>query len=97
MFQEPTDRFSQSEVPLIHETLPELLTLRARLYDIRDDLLKQNIQPVAHVAAEAALLVFDKYMGVMEESDVYEISIVGLIHTIHSSSNIFTYCCLQNS
>ncbi|KAG8707459.1 hypothetical protein FRC08_000485 [Ceratobasidium sp. 394] len=60
VFQEPTDHFSQAEVPLIHETLPEFLTLRSRLYDIRDDVLGRGLHRITRVAAEAALQVFDK-------------------------------------
>ncbi|KAG9091288.1 hypothetical protein FRC06_000636, partial [Ceratobasidium sp. 370] len=76
VFQEPTDHFSQAEVPLIHETLPEMLTLRSRLYNIRDDVLGRGLHRVTRVAAEAALQVFDKYMGTMEESDLYTMSVV---------------------
>ncbi|KAG8777931.1 hypothetical protein FRC12_000119 [Ceratobasidium sp. 428] len=70
IFKEPADRFSWPEVPLIHETLPETLTLRARLYNIRDDVHKKGLHCITGVAAETALLVFHKYMGMIEESDV---------------------------
>jgi hypothetical protein len=75
VFQEPTDRFSQAEVPLIHNTIPELLTLKSRLEDIRDDVYKQGLHPITRVAAEAALRVYHKYMGIMEDSDVYDIAV----------------------
>ncbi|QRW12433.1 hAT family dimerization protein [Ceratobasidium sp. AG-Ba] len=76
VFQEPTNRFSQSEVPLVHETLPEILTLRSRLCDIRDDVLGRGLHRITRVAAEASLQVFEKYMGAMGESDIYTLSVV---------------------
>ncbi|QRV95405.1 hAT family dimerization protein [Ceratobasidium sp. AG-Ba] len=76
VFQEPTDRFSQAEVPLIHQVIPELLTLKARLGDIRDNTPQQKIHPITQVAAQAALLVYEKYLGAIEESDIYVISVV---------------------
>ncbi|QRV87680.1 hAT family dimerization protein [Ceratobasidium sp. AG-Ba] len=75
VFQEPTDRFSQAEVPLIHQVIPELLTLKARLGDIRDNTPQQKIHPITQVAAQAALLVYEKYLGAIEESDIYVISV----------------------
>ncbi|CAE6455658.1 unnamed protein product, partial [Rhizoctonia solani] len=54
----------------------ELLALRARLFDIRDDVFKQDLSPVIRTGAEAALLVFDKYIGNMGESDFYTIAVV---------------------
>lgn len=75
VFQEPTDRFSQAEVPLIHDTIPEFMALKARLEDIRDDVLGAGLHAITRVAAQAALLVYDKYMGVMEDSDVYDIAV----------------------
>ncbi|KAF8595858.1 hypothetical protein BDV93DRAFT_573592, partial [Ceratobasidium sp. AG-I] len=76
VFQEPTDRFSQAKVPLVHNTLPELLSLKARLEDIRDDFHKVGIHSITCVAAQAALLLYDKYIGTMEESDIYKIAVV---------------------
>ncbi|KAG8726523.1 hypothetical protein FRC12_023324 [Ceratobasidium sp. 428] len=46
------------EIPLIHESLPETLTVRVRLYDNRDDVPKKGLRRIKRVAAEAALLVF---------------------------------------
>lgn len=48
------------------------MTLRARLQDIRDDVLGAGLHAITRVAAQAALLVYDKYMGAMEDSDVYD-------------------------
>jgi hypothetical protein len=75
VFQESTDRFSQAEVPLIHNTIPESLSLKARLQDIRDDALKVGPHPITRIAAQAALLVYEKYLGAMEHSDIYDIAI----------------------
>lgn len=75
MFQELTSRFSQPSVPLVNETYPELLSLRARLQDVRDDFFKVGLSPVTRVAAQASLLVFDKYMGLDQDSDVYDIAV----------------------
>lgn len=75
MFQEPTGRFSQAEVPLIHKTIPELMTLKARLQDISDNVLGAGLQSITRVAAQAALLVYDKYIGAMEDLDVYDIAV----------------------
>ncbi|KAG8730258.1 hypothetical protein FRC10_002950 [Ceratobasidium sp. 414] len=75
VFQELTDCFSRAEVPLVHETIPKMLTLRSRLSDIRDDILSRSLHRITRVAAEAALQVFSKYMGLMEDSDVYILSV----------------------
>ncbi|CCO38154.1 hypothetical protein BN14_12319 [Rhizoctonia solani AG-1 IB] len=76
IFREPTEYFSEAAVPLIHEVLPQLLALRARLYDVRDDTLQQNLSPLIRIGAEAALRVFDRYIGSMWESDFYTIAVV---------------------
>ncbi|KAG8682294.1 hypothetical protein FRC11_015078 [Ceratobasidium sp. 423] len=56
---------------------PELLTVRDRLHDVRDDTFQQGLHPAVRVAAEASWLVFDRYMGfTLEESDVHVIAIV---------------------
>ncbi|KAF8600764.1 hypothetical protein BDV93DRAFT_446931, partial [Ceratobasidium sp. AG-I] len=76
VFQEPTDWFSQAEVPLIHSTIPEQLTLKARLQDMRDDVVNFGLLSITRVATQAALIVFEKYIGPMDESDVYKIAVV---------------------
>ncbi|QRV82985.1 hAT family dimerization protein [Ceratobasidium sp. AG-Ba] len=77
IFEEPTNLLSKKEVPLIHEVIPIMLTLRSRLYDVRDDILNQGLHPITRVAAQAALLVWDKYMGaILEQSDIYLIAVV---------------------
>ncbi|KAG8680329.1 hypothetical protein FRC09_018324, partial [Ceratobasidium sp. 395] len=55
IFKEPTDRFSQSENPLIHEILPEMLALRARLYNIRDDIPKKGLHRIMTHASQLKL------------------------------------------
>ncbi|QRV82293.1 hAT family dimerization protein [Ceratobasidium sp. AG-Ba] len=76
IFEETTNLFSKKEVPLIHEVIPIMLTLRSRLYDVRDDILNQGLHPITRVAAQAALFVWDKYMGAtLEQSDIYLIAV----------------------
>ncbi|CAE6470543.1 unnamed protein product [Rhizoctonia solani] len=77
IFKEPTDRMSQAGVPLVSEVVPDLLTVQARLYDVRDDTLHQGLDPTIRVAAQASLLAPNKYMKfAIEESDVCTIAIV---------------------
>ncbi|EUC56015.1 hypothetical protein RSOL_154710, partial [Rhizoctonia solani AG-3 Rhs1AP] len=75
IFQGITDCFSQAEVPLIHDALPELLSLRTALYDVRDDRLSLGLRSVTRVAAEAALTTPVKYLNEMLESDIYVVAI----------------------
>ncbi|KAG8688792.1 hypothetical protein FRC11_004751 [Ceratobasidium sp. 423] len=75
VLMELTDYFSQAAVPLIHEVLPQLLALRAHLFDICDNAFKWDLSPVIHTGTKAALLVFDKYIGNMGESDFYMITV----------------------
>ncbi|CAE7168274.1 unnamed protein product [Rhizoctonia solani] len=75
IFQGITDCFSQAEIPLIHNTLPELFTFRTALYDIRDDRLLLNLRPITRVAAEASLATLVRYLNEMLESDVYVVAI----------------------
>ncbi|KAG8750573.1 hypothetical protein FRC11_010290, partial [Ceratobasidium sp. 423] len=70
LFKDPTDFFSQKEVPLVHEVLPSLLTLRLRLEFLRDD-VHAGIPSIIRLAAYSALDVLNKYMSLLEESDVY--------------------------
>ena len=69
------DCFSQAEVPLIHNALPELLNLWTALYDIQDDCLSLGLHPVTPVAAKAALITLVKYPDEILESDVYIVAI----------------------
>lgn len=49
---------------------------------IREDFHKVGIHSITRVAAQAALLLYDKYIGTMEESDVYKIA-VGMFDLLH--------------
>ncbi|KAG8706520.1 hypothetical protein FRC11_008170, partial [Ceratobasidium sp. 423] len=76
VFKEPTNWMSWSGVLLVSKVVPELLTVWDCLYDVQDDTFQQNLHPTVRVAAEASLLVFEKYMGLtLEESDVHIIAI----------------------
>jgi hypothetical protein len=44
--------------------------LKYRLELMRDDFDKV-LKPVTRIAAHAALVVLNKYLGIMEESDIY--------------------------
>ncbi|KAG8694702.1 hypothetical protein FRC08_008314 [Ceratobasidium sp. 394] len=74
IFKERTKRFSLAEVPLLHETLPELALMRSELEAVCNDSV--DMSPLTRVAARAALLVYDKYIGKMtEESEMYYIAV----------------------
>lgn len=55
--------------------MPELWSLQARLRDIRDDYINVGLSPVTRAAAQAAILVYEKLMRDVEESDVYDIAV----------------------
>lgn len=48
--------------------------LRFRLTLMRDD-SKNKLRPIMRVAAHSALIVVDKYLKLMEESDIYWMSV----------------------
>ncbi|QRV77422.1 hAT family dimerization protein [Ceratobasidium sp. AG-Ba] len=74
IFKERTKHFSRAEVPLLHETLPELALMRSELEAVCDD--STDMSPVTRVAAQAALLVYEKYIGKMTtESEMYYIAV----------------------
>lgn len=58
---------------MLHETLPELLEMKAELESVCNDSVEMS--PITRVAARAALLVHEKYSRIMEESEMYYISI----------------------
>ncbi|QRW00786.1 hAT family dimerization protein [Ceratobasidium sp. AG-Ba] len=75
IFKERTKRFSLAEVPLLHETLPELALMRSELEAVCND--SDDMSPLTRVAARAALLIYDKYIGKMTiESEMYYIAVV---------------------
>ncbi|KAJ3564088.1 hypothetical protein NP233_g8522 [Leucocoprinus birnbaumii] len=60
LFEEPTKKFSQEGAPLIVDVLPSLYELKLSMAAIRDS----NINPacnIMRIAAQAAILVIDKY------------------------------------
>ncbi|KAH8110930.1 hypothetical protein DFH11DRAFT_728116 [Phellopilus nigrolimitatus] len=73
IFEQPTRRFSQSEVPLVHETIPMLSDLEVALTKVRD---AADLPNVIRVAAHASLLVCQKYFALTDECEVYRIAIV---------------------
>ncbi|TFK37814.1 hypothetical protein BDQ12DRAFT_607102, partial [Crucibulum laeve] len=72
LFQNLTDLFSQAEVPLIVEALPMLEVLEVALEGAREDADAPN---VVCVAAQAALLLLDKYSVFTNECELYQIAI----------------------
>ncbi|KAG9083718.1 hypothetical protein FS749_005814 [Ceratobasidium sp. UAMH 11750] len=69
-----TKRFSLAEVPLLHESLPELTMMRSELEAVCNDSV--DMSPLTRVAARAALLVYNKYIGKMTaESEMYYFAI----------------------
>ncbi|KAG9081639.1 hypothetical protein FRC06_005475, partial [Ceratobasidium sp. 370] len=74
IFKERTKRFSLAEVPLLHETLPELTMMRSELEAVCNDSV--DMSPLTQVVAQAALLVYNKYIGKMTaESEMYYFAI----------------------
>ncbi|KAF8988141.1 hypothetical protein BDQ17DRAFT_1402226 [Cyathus striatus] len=73
LFESFTLLFSMKDVPLVVEALPELENLELGLLAVRKDERASN---VIHVAAQAALLVLDKYSVSTNDCEVYLISIV---------------------
>ncbi|CAE6452312.1 unnamed protein product [Rhizoctonia solani] len=76
VFDEPTHVHSQKGVPLIHLAIPDMHTLKFRLELMRDGAVinPRTGQPprlVIRVAAYAALNVLNKYLRLLEASDIY--------------------------
>ncbi|KAG9092375.1 hypothetical protein FRC06_000123 [Ceratobasidium sp. 370] len=65
-----TQMFSQKNTVLIHEALPSMHVVKFRLERMRDD-TNNILRPITRVAAYSALLVVNKYLRLMEESDLY--------------------------
>ncbi|QRV85567.1 hAT family dimerization protein [Ceratobasidium sp. AG-Ba] len=77
IFTERTKCFSLAEVPLLHETLPELALMRSELEAVCND--SDDMRPLTRVAARAALLIYDKYIGKMTiEYEIYYIVVVNV-------------------
>ncbi|KAF5353365.1 hypothetical protein D9756_007867 [Leucocoprinus leucothites] len=77
LFEEPTRQFSQKGVPLIVDVLPMLLELKLSMQAIRDsDTDDDPAHDITRIAAQAAILVIDKYTIFTEDCEIYYISIV---------------------
>jgi hypothetical protein len=66
--------FSQAEVPLIADAIPMLDTLEHCMVSVRDA-TKGPLPSSIRVAAQAALLLIDKYFSLTDECEVYAIAI----------------------
>ncbi|KAF8687108.1 hypothetical protein RHS03_09994, partial [Rhizoctonia solani] len=75
IFKEATNLFSQSEVPLIHEVVPIFVCMQQHLERIQED-SGERLHPLIRAAAHWSLLVYNKYMGLFTESEVYWIAVV---------------------
>ncbi|KIO21036.1 hypothetical protein M407DRAFT_60563, partial [Tulasnella calospora MUT 4182] len=82
VFDEPTRLFSLPEVPLIHEAVPMLEDLAARLEMMIRGFAPdgKEIPKVIRLAAQAALVVLRKYEALGKECEVYEIAMVMCPH-----------------
>lgn len=74
IFDGPTKLFSQSQVPLIVDAVPMLETIEESMVAVRDDDDAQ-LPNVIRVAAQAALLLIDKYSIFTSECELYQIAI----------------------
>lgn len=74
IFDGPTKLFSQSQVPLIVDAIPMLESLEESMLAIRDDSVN-HLKNVFRVAAQAALLLIDKYSIFTDECELYQIAI----------------------
>ncbi|KAF8595110.1 hypothetical protein BDV93DRAFT_457550, partial [Ceratobasidium sp. AG-I] len=71
--------FSKTEVPLIHQVIPALLKLRDQLQATMKN-PAPGLHPLLRVAACASLEVFNKYMGLFQQSAIYWVAIVMCPH-----------------
>ena len=74
VFDAPTKLFSTAQVPLITEVLPNLDAIEASMIRVRDE-PDAELLDVVRVAAQAALLLIEKYYTLMNECDLYIIAI----------------------
>ncbi|KAG2363135.1 hypothetical protein BDR07DRAFT_1283122, partial [Suillus spraguei] len=86
LFNDLTNLFSQSEVPLIYEVVPMLESLEHALDRVYNALTEPA---VVHIAAKAALQVVGKYYALTDDNEVYRIAIgkclqVAVYHNIDS-------------
>ena len=74
MFEEPTKLFSQSQVPLIADVLPMLDSIEKSMTLVHDN-EDRELPNVVRVAAQAVLLLIDKYYSLMKDCELYVIAI----------------------
>ncbi|KAF5347263.1 hypothetical protein D9756_009877 [Leucocoprinus leucothites] len=75
IFKEATDLFSKAEVPLIVDAFPLLLDIRTYLVNVCED-DDDELSPIIRIAAQAAILMVNKYVTLCEECEIYFIAIV---------------------
>ncbi|KAF5345972.1 hypothetical protein D9756_010932 [Leucocoprinus leucothites] len=75
IFKEATDLFSKAEVPLIVDAFPLLLDIQTYLVNVHED-DDDELSPVIHIAAQAAISMVNKYITLCEECEIYFIAIV---------------------
>lgn len=74
LFDRITYIFSQADTPLIVDVLPCLEDLRAGLTAARDD-EEHDVANVVRVACHASILLLEKYLGIIEDHDIYILAI----------------------
>jgi hypothetical protein len=73
--------FSQSQVPLIADVLPMLDSIEQSMKLVRDHIPDEededdpSVPNVVRVAAQAVLLLIDKYYSLMKDCELYVIAI----------------------
>jgi hypothetical protein len=89
VFDEMTKLFSQSQVPLIAEVLPMLDSIEKSMTLVRDD-DDSELPNVVRVAAQAVLLLIDKYYRLMKDCELYVIAIgeCKICFSLHSTNII---------
>ncbi|KIJ59521.1 hypothetical protein HYDPIDRAFT_62087, partial [Hydnomerulius pinastri MD-312] len=73
LLSDPTKLFSRAEVPLIPNSVPMFTRLEGGLCSVSND---AELPPVIRVAVYAGVLLSEKYYDVMDECEVYRITIV---------------------
>jgi hypothetical protein len=74
VFEELTKLFSQSQVPLIAEVLPMLDSIEQSMNLVCDD-EESELSNVVCVAAQAVLILINKYYTLMKDTELYVIAI----------------------
>ncbi|KAF8232541.1 hypothetical protein L208DRAFT_1561799, partial [Tricholoma matsutake] len=74
VFDGPTKLFSQSQVPLIAEVIPMLDSIEQSITLVHDD-EESELPNVVCVAAQAVLLLINKYYTLMKDCELYIIAI----------------------